>query len=188
MSVTIKRPCQCGRVSSQIHFRVATPKPMFRIPLIATRLNLSGSLKLLDTVRVSAGYDRTELDRDFQEVASQTEDNGWGKVRWRPTSYFEASFRGGAATREIDAYDTAVAVSLGQNPLMRKYNLAHRYREFAEFGLSASLPERPVSIGISYLFADDSYSKSELGITDSEENRVSVDFNWAVSDKTSLYL
>ena len=152
------------------------------------RLNLSGSLKLLDTVKVSAGYDRTELDRNFQEVASQTEDNGWGKVRWRPTSYLEASFRGGAATREIDEYDTAVAVSLGQNPLMRKYNLAHRYREFGEIALSASMLERPVSIGINFLFADDSYSKSELGITDSEENRVSVDFNWAVSDKTSLYI
>ena len=152
------------------------------------KLNLSGSLKLFKTVKVSAGYDRTELDRDFQEVANQTEDSGWGKVRWRPTSYLEASFRGGAATREIDTYNTDVAASFGQNPLMRKYNLAHRYREFAEFGLSASMPERPVSVGISYLFADDSYSKSDLGITDSEENRVSVDFNWAVSEKTSLYL
>ncbi len=152
------------------------------------KLNLSGTLKLLDTVKVSAGYDRTELDRDFQEVASQTEDSGWGKVRWRPTSYIEASFRGGAATREIGAYDTAVAVSLGQNPLLRKYNLAHRYREFAEFNFSASMPEQPVSVGISYLFADDSYSKSELGITDSEENRLSVDFNWAVSNNASLYL
>ena len=152
------------------------------------KLNLSASLRLFDTVKVSAGYDRTELDRDFQEVASQTEDNGWGKIRWRPTSYLEASFRGGAATREIDEYDTDVAISLGQNPLMRKYNLAYRYREFAEFTLLASMPQRPVSVGVSYLFADDSYSKSELGITDSEENRISVDFNWAVSDKASLYL
>lgn len=152
------------------------------------KLNLSGSLKLFDTVKVSAGYDRTELDRDFQEVASQTEDSGWGKVRWRPTSYLEASFRAGAATREIDAYDTDVAISLGQNPLLRKYNLAYRYREFAEFTLLASMPQRPVSVSISYLFSDDSYSKSELGITDSEEKRISVDFNWAVSDKASLYL
>jgi len=34
------------------------------------KLNLSGSLKLFDTVKISAGYDRTELDRDFQEVAT----------------------------------------------------------------------------------------------------------------------
>jgi len=152
------------------------------------KLNLSGTLKLLDTVKVSAGYDRTELDRDFQEVARQTEDNGWGKVRWRPTSYLEASFRGGASTREIDEYNTDLAISLGQNPLLRKYNLAYRYREFAEFTLSASMPQQPVSVGVSYLFADDSYSQSELGITDSEENRISVDFNWAVSDKASFYL
>ena len=152
------------------------------------KLNLSGSLKLFDTVKVSAGYDRTELDRDFQEVASQTEDSGWGKVRWRPTSYLEASFRGGAATREIDAYDTDLAISLGQNPLLRKYNLAYRYREFAEFTLLASMPQRPVSVGISYLFADDSYTESELGITDSEEGRLNVDFSWSVSDTTLLYL
>lgn len=152
------------------------------------RLNLSGSLKLLDTLKVSAGYDRTELDRDFQEVANQTEDSGWGKARWRPTSYLEASIRGGASTREIDEYNTNVAVSLGQNPLLRKYYLAYRYREFAEFSLSASMPQKPVSISMTYLFADDSYSQSDLGITDSEENRISVDLNWAVSDKASVYL
>lgn len=152
------------------------------------KLNLSGSLKLFDTIRISGGYDRTELDRDFQEVASQTEDSGWGKVRWQPTAYLEASLRGGTSEREFDAYDTDVAVSFGQNPLLRKYYLAYRYREFAELSLAASLPERPVSVGVTYLYADDSYSKSELGITDSEENRVSVDFNWAVSEQASLYL
>ena len=152
------------------------------------RLSLSGGVKLFNSVRVSAGYDRTELNRDYQEVAEQTEDSGWGKVRWRPTTYLEAALRGGSSRREIDAYNTDVAVSLGQNPLMRKYNLAYRYREFAELTLSASLPEKPISIGMSYLYAEDSYTESELGITDSEEDRINVDFSWAVSDATSLYL
>jgi len=153
-----------------------------------SRLNLSGSLKLLDTVKVSGGYDRTDLDRNFQEVASQTEDSGWGKVRWRPTNYLEASFRGGASRREINAYDTDVAISLGQNPLLRKYNLAYRYREFEELTVLASLPQKPVSIGITYLYADDSYSHSELGITDGEEDRINADFSWAMSDTASFYL
>jgi MtrB/PioB family decaheme-associated outer membrane protein len=152
------------------------------------RLSLSGGVKLFKTVRVSAGYDRTELNRDYQEVAEQTEDSGWGKVRWQPTAYLEATLRGGSSRREIDAYNTDVAISLGQNPLMRKYNLAYRYREFAELSLSASLPETPISIGMSYLYADDSYSESELGITDSEESRFNFDFSWAVSDATSLYV
>ncbi len=153
-----------------------------------SRLNISGSYRLFDTVSVSAGYDRTEYDREFQEVASQTEDTGWGQLRWKPTSYLEATFKGGESTREVDEYDTDVAISLGQNPLMRKYYLAHRYREFAEVSLSASLPEKPLSVGMAFLYADDSYSKSELGMTESEEQRFTFDVSWAFSDRSSLYL
>jgi MtrB/PioB family decaheme-associated outer membrane protein len=153
-----------------------------------SRLNLSGSYRLLDSVNVSAGYDRTEFDRDYQEVANQTEDTGWGKLRWRPNSYIEASLRGGASRREIDRYNTDIAIIYGQNPLMRKYNLAYRYREFAEMSVSASLPETPVSLGVTYLWAEDSYSKSSLGIIDGEENRVNVDLSWAVSEAASVYL
>jgi opacity protein-like surface antigen len=54
--------------------------------------------------------------------------------------------------------------------------------------LSASLPEKPFSIGVTYLWAEDSYSQSRLGITDGEENRMNVDFSWAVSAATSIYL
>jgi len=152
------------------------------------RLNLSASIKLLDSVNVSGGYDRVEVDRNYQEVANQTEDTGWGKLRWRPTHYLEASIRGGASRREIDAYNTDIAASYGQNPLLRKYNLAYRYREFAEMTVSASMPETPISIGVTYLWAEDSYSKSQLGMTDGEENRLNVDFSWAISESGSLYL
>jgi len=153
-----------------------------------SRLNLSASYRLFDTVKVSAGYDRTDLDRDFQEVAEQTEDTGWGKVRWRPTANIEAIFKGGTSRREIDSYDTDIGLSFGQNPLMRKFYLAYRYREFAEVSLSASLSERPISIGMTYLYADDSYSQSELGITESTEDRFTADFSWAVSENSSVYL
>ncbi len=67
-----------------------------------SKLNLSGHFDLFKTVRISGGYDRTTTDRDFQEVAEQTEDSGWGRVRWRPNAYIEVSARGGAAERDID--------------------------------------------------------------------------------------
>ncbi len=154
------------------------------------RLSVSGSYRLFDSVTISGGYDQLDIERDFQEVADQTEEISWGKLRWRPTPYLEATFKGGDAYREVQDtdYDIAIAQSFGQNPLMRKYNLAHRYREFAEVGLSASLPERPLSIGMTYLYADDSYSKSDIGLTESEEPRFSFDFSWAVSERSTLYL
>ncbi len=152
------------------------------------RLNLSGSYRLLDTVSVSGGYNRTDYDRDFSEVASQTEDEGWGKLRWRPTPYLEATLKGGASAREVDEYDTDFGLLSGQNPLMRKYNLADRDREYAEVALSASLIDTPISIGMTYLWAEDDYYESELGMIEAEENRYTVDFNWAVGERSSVYL
>jgi MtrB/PioB family decaheme-associated outer membrane protein len=152
------------------------------------RLNLSGTFRLLDTVSISGGYDRTDYDRSFSEVASQTEDTGWGKLRWRPTPYLEATFKGGASAREVDEYDTDFGLQFGQNPLMRKYNLADRDREFAEVALSATVMDTPLSIGMTYLWAEDDYYDSELGLTEAEENRYTVDFNWAVGERSSIYV
>ncbi len=169
-------------------FTTGTPENNIPYSFERSRLNLSGTFRLFDTVTVSGGYDRTDLDRDFQEVAEQTEDTGWGKVRWRPTANLEATFKGGESTREVENYDTDIGLTFGQTPLLRKYNLAHRYREFAEVTLSASMPERPLSVGMTYLYADDSYSRSELGMTESNEDRFTVDFSWAVSETASMYL
>lgn len=153
-----------------------------------SRLNVSADYRLFDTVRISAGYDRTETDRDFQEVSEQTEDAGWASARWRPNSYLDITARGGASKRDIDRYNEAFASSLGQNPLMRKYYLAYRYREFGELTLSASLPEKPVSIGVTAFYADDSYTQSQLGMTESDELRIAADLSWSISERASIYL
>ncbi|MDH3336251.1 MAG: MtrB/PioB family decaheme-associated outer membrane protein [Gammaproteobacteria bacterium] len=149
-------------------------------------LSLSADYDLLDTVRVSAGYDRKDIDRDFQEVAEQTEDIGWGRLRWQPTSALELDVRGGASERDIDSYNEVFAASIGQNPLLRKYNLAYRYREFGD--LSMSFSSDKYSVTLNALYADDSYTDSELGITSGEELRVAADFNWTIAENASLYV
>lgn len=151
------------------------------------RLNLSAEYELSETLRLSGGYDYTELDRDFQEVAEQNEDTGWGRVQWRPTAYLDVSARGGISRRGVNGYDVALAASLGQNPLLRKFNLAYRYREFGELTASVSPPHWPVTIGAQATYADVSYSSSPLGLTGSDELHVALDINWAVSDKASVY-
>jgi MtrB/PioB family decaheme-associated outer membrane protein len=151
-------------------------------------LRASAEYKLLDTLRVSAGYDRIDKDYDFQEVAEQSEDTGWGRIRWRPLQTLELDLRGGTAIRDIDRYDESFAASLGQNPLLRKYNLAYRYRQFGELSLAYSPATLPLSFAINALYADDSYTKSELGLIDGDEVRLGADLNWQVSDNTSVYL
>jgi len=96
--------------------------------------------------------------------------------------------KGGAEERDIDRYDETVAISLGQNPLMLKYNLAYRYRSYGELIASITPLESPVSFSTTVLYADDRYNKSQLGMTDSEEVRATADLSWAVSDASSVYL
>jgi MtrB/PioB family decaheme-associated outer membrane protein len=151
-------------------------------------LAASANLEIRKGLAVGAGVERREHDRDFQEVAEQTEDTGWGELRWRPNGHLEFTGRGGTSLREIDRYNTAFAVGLGQNPLLRKYNLAHRFREFGEFTLSGSLPDRPITLSANVAFANDNYSKSQLGLLESDQIRYGVDASWAVTPNAQLYL
>ncbi|MDJ0758203.1 MAG: MtrB/PioB family decaheme-associated outer membrane protein [Woeseiaceae bacterium] len=153
-----------------------------------SKLNLSAEYRLFSDWRLSAGYDYKTLDRDFQEVAEQTEDTGWGQVRWKPRGWADLRLRGGASRRDIDRYDLSVTASAGQNPLLRKYNLAYRYREFLEFVASASLPNAPLSVGATFYRSDDDYSRSLLGMTDARETRLTTDLTWTISETASAYL
>ena len=153
-----------------------------------SNLSLSGDYDLFDTVRISAGYDRKDIDRDFQEVAEQTEDSAWGRVRWRPTQLLEVDIRGGGSRRDIGSYNETFAATLGQNPLLRKYNLAYRYREFGELSVALSPADLPVSLTVTGLFADDSYTRSQLGMLSADEFRLTADFGWTVSENASAYV
>jgi len=164
--------------------------PEMNIPYSFERstLKVNGDYDLFDGLRVSAGYERRSIDRDFQEVAEQTEDTGWGRLRWRPAGGVELDFRAGASKRDIERYDESVAASFGQNPLLRKYNLAYRERDFAELSVAWSPAGLPVSLGFKSRYADDDYAKSVLGLLNGEEFAWSADLSWTVTDNSIAYL
>ena len=153
-----------------------------------TRLGISGEIVIWKGIRLSGGYDRKELNRDYQEVAEQTTDAGWGQIRWQPLDWLNLRFKGGTAERDINRYDETVAMSLGQNPLLRKYNLAYRFRSYGELVATVTPAEASWSFTTTALLADDRYNKSLLGMTDSEELRVTADLSFAIGESTSVYL
>lgn len=152
------------------------------------RFFASATADLSAPLQVGAGFERTETDRDFQEVAEQSENTGWGKVRWTPAANIDLSARAGTAKREIDRFADGVADALGQNPLLRKYNLAHRYRTFGDVTISGSLPDKPISLSASVSLANDDYSKSRLGLLSSDEVRYSADLSWTMPGNKRMYL
>ena len=153
-----------------------------------SRLKLSGDYDLLDTLRLSAGYERRDVDRDFQEVAEQTENTAWAKLRWRPFQAIEFDIRGGGSKRDIDSYNETFAVTFGQNPLMRKYHLAYRERRFGALTASWSPPETSVSMSFAASYADDDYAQSALGLVGAEESAYSLDLGWSITEKSTVYV
>ncbi len=154
---------------------------------LRTTLNLSGHFDLLEPLRVRGGYERRRIDRSLQEVSEQREDRGWAGLRWQATRALQFDVSGGTARRDIDSYDEALAIALGQNLLLRKYNLAYRFRTFGEFTAQYAPTQLPLSITLTSRLADDDYSQSPLGLTSADDRRFAGDLAWTVSEKTSLH-
>jgi hypothetical protein len=109
-------------------------------------------------------------------------------LRWRPNAIFDINIRGGASKRDIDRYDETIASDFGQNPLLRKYNLAYRYRTFGELTISFAPVESPFSMTINALFAEDDFSQSQLGLTEGKDLNLTADFSWALANNASFYV
>ncbi len=96
--------------------------------------------------------------------------------------------KGGAKEREPDRYDLDVATANGQNPLMRKYNMAYLYRSYGEMLVDVSLGTLPLTLGASAFYGDDSYNFSALGVGSGLDRRYGVDLTWAVNEKVSVFV
>jgi MtrB/PioB family decaheme-associated outer membrane protein len=155
-------------------------------------LELSAAARLtqydwLAAFEFEAGYDRVDTDRNLQEVAQGTEETGWGRVRWRPAAATEVTVRAGIARRDPDNYDLDVAAAYEQNPLMRKYTIGYRFRDFAQLNARVGWPDQPISIGAEMFYASDDYTESPLGLRKRDDRRFALDFTWAITDHTSFY-
>ncbi len=109
-------------------------------------------------------------------------------MRWRPAQETEIWLRAGVSRRDPDAYDPAIALANEQNPLMRKFNHAYRYRQFSQLNARMGFPGKPFTIGAEIFYASDDYTESSLGLRKFDDRRFAADFTWAITDATSVYL
>ena len=139
------------------------------------------------TVGVGGEWRTTDRTGTAVEVTGEEVLDGWGRVQWRPSGYLGIVLKGGAEEREPDQYDVDVAAGYGQNPLLRKYNLAYRYRSYGELVGNVAIGSLPLSLGVNVHYGDDSYMQSALGLVSGLDRRYGADLNWTVSENISAY-
>jgi hypothetical protein len=154
-----------------------------------TRLSGTADFDVYDDLTVGVGgeyrtTDRTGTDR---EVRSEDFADGYGRAQYRPNGYLGFVVKGGVMERDPDKYDVAVATASGQNPLMRKYDMAYLYRSYGEFLANAALGSLPLALGASAFYGDDSSLQSDIGLISGLDRRYGLDLTWTVSEKIAAY-
>jgi MtrB/PioB family decaheme-associated outer membrane protein len=156
-----------------------------------TRAYGSADYKVYDDLTIGIGGEWRQTDRTGtrQEVSRETVLDGYGRAQYRPYGWLGFVVKGGVEERDPDNYDANLGlVELGQNPLMRKFNQAYRYRAYGELLADVAVGTLPLTLGMSAYYGDDSYLQSDLGLVSGLDRRFGVDLNWTVNEKISAYL
>ncbi len=151
------------------------------------RARAEASLRLADGARLSGGYGYRRIERDLQEVDRTTEDSLWLRVRAPRDLPIGAGARFHILTAERDGSDYLSPEEFGggQNPLLRKYNLADRDRDMVEFDWPLVSGARG-DLALRFSSAEDDYTSSVIGLQSSERIAVTGDAGLRLSERFYL--
>ena len=165
---------------------VAVPRTNLPYSFKQNKFNLSADYGSATQLRTSVGYDYEAYKRTYQEVARNRENTIWAKFITRKLDKVDVTFRVAHADRNKSGDDTVPGLTPPDNPLMTKYNLASRTRNTT--GLRADIAaSETVNVGLGFDYSKDDYSKSAIGLTDSEDLGFSGDVSVMFTKQTSMH-
>ncbi|WP_027328770.1 MtrB/PioB family decaheme-associated outer membrane protein [Marinimicrobium agarilyticum] len=153
--------------------------------------------RLARGLRLEAGYEHTQTDRDYSEVA-RTEEHGFSlgvrSTRWDRVmlamNYRHLDRHASAYVGNRPLIDTRVPGSVGEedfenHPLLRKYYLTDRDRDQWRLRLDWYLSPS-VSLGSSVTHNRDDYPSGYFGLTDSEMVSATADITYTPAEAVRL--
>ncbi|NND35499.1 MAG: MtrB/PioB family decaheme-associated outer membrane protein [Gammaproteobacteria bacterium] len=147
---------------------------------------LDADLRLARWLRIAAGWDRNEVERNLQEREKTEADRLWTKFRARSGGMFDATLLIAHEERDGTTYTPLTNAQAPQNPRMRKFYMADRNRDEVEFRLGM-VPTDVVNLGVTSTWAENRYRESELGLQETRDLAWTVDASVAFGDGNSLY-
>ncbi len=165
---------------------VALPRTNLPYSFTQNKFNLSADYGSATQLRTSVGYDYDAYKRTFQEVARTRENTIWAKFITRKLDNVDLTFRVARADRSKSGDDTVPGLTPPDNPLMTKYNMASRARNSTGFRADITATEF-VNVGFGIDYSKDNYSKSAIGLTNSEDFGLNGDVSVMFTKQSSLH-
>ena len=166
---------------------VAAPRRNLPYSFTDTTASLSTDYHVSSSTVLGGGYDYAKKERTHQEVNNTTEDTFWARVNVRVRENIDLAARAAHADRSASGYNPVADIDPAENPLLRKFNMADRERDTASLQASF-IPHERVSIGLDVEYAQDDYSNSPLGLTNSRETDFNIDTSVMLTEASSLHL
>lgn len=156
-----------------------------------TRLRLAADYRLPLRAKLSGGWKRESVQRNFSEVDESDEDELWAKLKLPIGRRADVTVEYAFADRDNNGYRLLelppVAAQSQQNPLLRKYNLADRERRGFEVGVLLR-PYDSIDLGLTVERTDDDYTESLLGLVSADYESIYGDAAFALTKGASLAL
>ena len=160
--------------------------PRTNLPYSFTRsvASIDGALTLSPGLRLYAGCNYDEYQRDLQEVERTNEGACWGKANLRARDLASVSLMYQYSRRSGSAYQPNPDGTPAQNPLMRLYNMADRDRNEVKLRVDVTPGER-FNFGFDARGTWDDYFDSTVGLLDGSSWSVAADCGWQIAEKVS---
>jgi MtrB/PioB family decaheme-associated outer membrane protein len=135
-------------------------------------------------LRASGAWRHEDIERTFQDAPETSEDSGWGRVQYRPVTWLDLAVKLGAAKREADDYQPSSLLAVPQNPLMRKFYLADRERDFADAEINL-FPSETLAFSLKSHYAEDEFFNSQLGLQSSRTAGATFFGSWTFGESAA---
>jgi len=149
-------------------------------------IKLRGEYRLRGGMKLYAGFENEQFERNRQDRSDTTTNRLWFTVRTRLGDMADLHINLFADDRDGSTYETVVNPLAPENPLMRKYNMADRQRNGARLHGSV-FSSQSADFGWEIEIGLDDYNDSTIGLTNSDYLRYGADFSYQFGATTSLY-
>ena len=170
----------------------------------STRVNADLSYRLGGGNRLAFGVEREQKDRNAVDVATTTENTGFVKLNFAPSTLASSWIKFSRSQRDASRYDSTVPFLAGHNPdflatlvgndlfendpLLRRYHLTDRDRD--EFSAAVNFyPSDKVGLSLLAKNSNDDYPDAITGLQESTRRNIAVDLSYTpqTSWQASVY-
>lgn len=171
----------------------AEPGAFTNLPIAEARTEYGFDLAFhFGRSKLTLGYESEDVDREFREVESSTEDRFEVTFDHKPAAWMDLRISYLAAERDAEEYDFAQFFRnqgidfIPVLSFLRKFDQADRDRDRLQLMVNF-FPNDKLTVGGQAIVGEDDYPESRFGVLGEEHQVYAVDFTYAASERVSLF-